>query len=675
MENIQHVKYVAVPLLNSGSSNEVQPMDPQKESTSSQQQCNRQTTTTLDYGIDDVPSWYLCLLFGFQHYLTMLGGAIAAPLIVSSVMCIGDDWVATSEIMSTILFVAGIATILQCAIGCRLPIIQGPTFIFLLPAMALFSTDKWKCVEPRQGTMPSNVSELNADYENGSIVNKTAAGESDIVDIGWQARMREIQGAIILASLLEVLIGATGLIGVLLRFIGPLTIAPVITLVALPLFSVAAHHCETNWWIAFLAMILIALFSQYLRNVDLPIFTRKDGKWRRTGFPIFRVFPVILAIAVSWIVCGILTVSDAIPNDPNHWGYKTRTDTKTDVLRKASWFRVPYPFQWGMPTFSVPAVLGMMSAVLAGIIESVGDYYACARLSGAPVPHNNVVNRGIFIEGISCVMIGIFGTGTGLTSYSENIGAISITRVASRRVMFAGASIMILLGVFGKFAALFVSIPEPVVGGLFVMLFGIITSVGISNLQLVDMNSSRNLFVFGVSVMLGMTLPIWLKQHPGAINTGIDSVDQTISVLAMTNMFVGGLVAFVLDNTIPGTKEERGIKTWHPESDSGDDDVKPNTVSITPSTYDLPYLMPAIRRCRWFRFVPICPTFQGFVRPPTGNTNDVTTAKNNENGFSDVTKSQGSIKTVQGDETFVYELQANTDFGNGEEMGVHVVTL
>jgi len=88
-----------------------------------------------------------------------------------------------------------------------------------------------------------------------------------------------------------------------------------------------------------------------------------------------------------------------------------------------------FPGQWGTPTVSVAAVFGLLAGVLSSIIESVGDYYACARLSGAPPPPKHAINRGIGIEGIGCLLSGAFGSGSGTTSYSQNIGAIGITKV------------------------------------------------------------------------------------------------------------------------------------------------------------------------------------------------------------------------------------------------------
>lgn len=81
---------------------------------------------------------------------------------------------------------------------------------------------------------------------------------------------------------------------------------------------------------------------------------------------------------------------------------------------------------------------------------------------------------------------------------------------------------MILLGILGKFGALFTTIPNPIVGGVFMVMFGMITAVGISNLQFVDLNSSRNLFILGFSLVFGMALPYWLTkpENAGIIKTG-----------------------------------------------------------------------------------------------------------------------------------------------------------
>uniref|UniRef100_U3J8G7 Solute carrier family 23 member 2 n=1 Tax=Anas platyrhynchos platyrhynchos TaxID=8840 RepID=U3J8G7_ANAPP len=213
--------------------------------------------------------------------------------------------------------------------------------------------------------------------------------------------------------------------------------------------------------------------------------------------------------------------------------------------------------------------------------------------------------KGIFIEGLSCVLDGVFGTGNGSTSSSPNIGVLGITKVGSRRVIQYGAAFMLLLGMVGKFSALFASLPDPVLGALFCTLFGMITAVGLSNLQFIDLNSSRNLFVLGFSIFFGLVLPSYLKQNP--LVTGITGIDQVLNVLLTTAMFVGGCVAFILDNTIPGSPEERGIRKWKKGVGKGSKSLDGM------ETYDLPFGMNFIKKYRCFSFLPISPTFMGYT--------------------------------------------------------------
>lgn len=84
-----------------------------------------------------------------------------------------------------------------------------------------------------------------------------------------------------------------------------------------------------------------------------------------------------------------------------------------------------------------------------------------------------------------------------------------------------GAFVVMTVGIIGKIGALFVSIPDPIVGGVFMVMFGMISAVGISNLQFADMNSSRNLFIVGFSIVFGLALPYYMEINPNAIDTGL----------------------------------------------------------------------------------------------------------------------------------------------------------
>ena len=181
-------------------------------------------------------------------------------------------------------------------------------------------------------------------------------------------------------------------------------------------------------------------------------------------------------------------------------------------------------------------------------------------LSGAPpYPTAKTINRGIGMEGVGCLIAGIMGTGNGTTSYSENIGAIALTGVGSRRVVQAGALLMIVFGMLGKFGALFTTIPQPIVGGMYCAMFGMIASVGLSNLQLVNLNSSRNLFILGFSFFMGLSVPEYFTANPLDFGEGWTWASDILNTLGKTGMAVGAFLALALDNTIPGTPEERGL--------------------------------------------------------------------------------------------------------------------
>ncbi|XP_055518172.1 solute carrier family 23 member 2 [Leucoraja erinacea] len=551
---------------------------------SSSKECPEPRQMDMIYSIEDVPPWYLCIFLGLQHYLTCFSGTIAVPFLLAEAMCVGYDQWATSQLIGTIFFCVGLTTLMQTTFGCRLPLFQASAFAFLAPARAILALDKWKC--NNTGLPFPNSSE----YMDTSHI--------------WHPRIREIQGAVLVSSLVEVVIGFLGLPGVLLDYIGPLTITPTVTLIGLSGYQAAGERAGKHWGIAMLTILLVLIFSQYARNIKLPlpVYRYKKG-WTAYKLQLFKMFPIILAILVSWFLCFIFTVTDVFPPDSDQYGYYARTDARKGVLDVAPWFKVPYPLQWGLPTVTLAGVIGMMSAVIASIIESIGDYYACARLSGAPTPPIHAINRGIMVEGCSCILDGLFGTGNGSTSSSPNIGVLGITKVGSRRVIQYGAAMMLLLGSIGKFSALFASLPDPVLGALFCTLFGMITAVGLSNLQFVDLNSSRNLFVLGFSIFFGLMLPSYVKRNP--LVTGVVEIDQVLNVLLTTAMFVGGCVAFILDNTIPGTTDERGIC----KSKIG---IVGYKTSDSKETYDLPIGMKYLRRYKLFSYLPICPTFTGY---------------------------------------------------------------
>ncbi|KAK7508507.1 hypothetical protein BaRGS_00000073 [Batillaria attramentaria] len=544
------------------------------ESQCDERENSRERSDEIMYRLDDTPPIHLSLFLGLQQVMMTIPGTLSIPLILSELLCADDPAPVRARLMSIAFFMCGLATVLQTTVGVRLPIIQGGSHSFLPPVITMMALERWRCADDPTG---------------GS-------------DGGWMERMREIQGNLMLASLTQVVLGSTGLLGFLLRFIGPLTITPTIALIGLSLTGVVTRLAHVHWPVAFLTIALVVVFALLLGryNQPVPVWTRQKG-CHFTRYPLLQLFSVLLAMSVSWLTCYVLTATDVIPNNVTHPAYLTRTDTRLHVIREAPWFTFPYPFQFGMPTISAGGFLGMLAATLASIIESVGDYFAAARVSQAPAPPSSAVNRGIAMEGVASIVSGMVGAGHATTSYSSNIGAIA---VASRRVFHTAGVLLLLCGVLGKVGAFFTLLPEPVVGGAMATMLAMVTSVGLTTVLYANMSTLRNLAIFGLAIMLGLTLSPWITENPDTISTGSLAFDQILIVLLGTPMCVGGFIGFLLDNIVPGTIEERGLVKWRVDAMKSATDESPRKL------YDIPYISDVIRKVPMCSFVPMSPSYR-----------------------------------------------------------------
>ena len=139
-----------------------------------------------------------------------------------------------------------------------------------------------------------------------------------------------------------------------------------------------------------------------------------------------------------------MTVDDVIFNSINGDDVTSYDITNVDD----SFDDNTYLGQWGLPQFVASAIIGMISGALASIIESIGGYFAAARMVAAPPVPSDGVNRGILMEGVACLWAGLIGSGCGVTSYSGNIGALAITRNGSPRIMYAATLVLCIFGTF-----------------------------------------------------------------------------------------------------------------------------------------------------------------------------------------------------------------------------------
>ncbi|PIK46971.1 putative solute carrier family 23 member 1 isoform X3 [Apostichopus japonicus] len=250
---------------------------------------------------------------------------------------------------------------------------------------------------------------------------------------------------------------------------------------------------------------------------------------------------------------------------------------------------------------------------MASIVESLGDYNACAAICDVPTPPDHAINRGIAVEGLGGVLSCIWGTGTGTASYSAPIVIIGITKVASRRVVQGVGVFCIIVSFLQVICSFFATIPAPVLGGTLIVKTGMIISVGISLLQKVNLSSSRNLFVLGLALFFGIVMPEYLKQNPDAIKTGSSTVDSSLTVLLETGIFVGFVSGVIFDNLIPGSPEERGLRQSSTSEETIEDGSEEDEEGAA-NCYDFPVGMSRIKRSRFADLIPVSPTFRGFGR-------------------------------------------------------------
>lgn len=457
------------------------------------------------YGLDDVPRPFLRALFlGVQHVLTMFGATVAVPLLLGPAMKFTVDEIAV--LVSSVMVASGVATLLQVNVGTRLPIIQGVSFSFLGPFFA-------------------------------------------IIAIHERASMPYIAGAIMTGAVIEALVGYTGLIGRLRAYIGPIVIGPVIALIGLALWTVGAPQAGLNWYLGGLTIILAFAFALVMAPKNR----------------FFQMFPILLAVVVVYLV--------ALLGSGAGW-FAAGTPGYVDFSRvgAAPWFRYDFwnigahgvIFPWGWPKFSLAFFLAVLAGYLASMIESYGDYHTISYISTAKDPTPKQISRGIGAEGVACFFTGVFG-GFASTSYTENIGLVGMTRVASRYVVNVAAIVLIVLGLFSKFGAVIATIPQPIVGGLYVTLFGLIASVGLTALLRADMNSQRNQMIVGFLLFFGLSLPAYFTGVPWvgfaghALKFEPQWLADIIQTIGSTGMAVAAIFGLLLDNLIPGTPEERGL--------------------------------------------------------------------------------------------------------------------
>jgi len=249
----------------------------------------------------------------------------------------------------------------------------------------------------------------------------------------------------LVGGIIEALIGGLGIIGKVKKLFSPLVTGVTIMLIGFSLAHVAVKYTFNFFADPSGASIpkatLIALIT-----FATTIYVALKGKGS------LRAMPVVVGAFVGYVVSLALGMADL------------------SLVKELPLFNLPRPLPWGRPLFDATAVVTLLFAFIVSIIESVGDYHAISAISEAPITNQNI-NRGIFSEGLSCSIAGLLGA-CGTTSYSENIGLVALTKVASRQVVQIGGIVLVLFSLIPKFSGVLASIPAPVLGGLTIALYG-----------------------------------------------------------------------------------------------------------------------------------------------------------------------------------------------------------
>ena len=209
--------------------------------------------------------------------------------------------------------------------------------------------------------------------------------------------------------------------------------------------------------------------------------------------------------------------------------------------------------------------------MIVSMIESVGDYYTCARVSGAPPPTPGIISRGLAAEGVSVMVAGLFRQGAGSTSSSGDIAIVALTGVASRAVLQVAALLLMVVGTLGKVSATLASLPPGIVGGVFCVVLASLVAVGWTNLQFVSMRQDRNVFILGFCLFNSLSIAgpggyfSTIDHNPFLFGTDSSSSSVWADIglaLCSSPMVISLVVALVLDNTIPATARDRGLHAW-----------------------------------------------------------------------------------------------------------------
>jgi NCS2 family nucleobase:cation symporter-2 len=231
----------------------------------------------------------------------------------------------------------------------------------------------------------------------------------------------------------------------------------------------------------------------------------------------------------------------------------------------ANWVGVTTPFFFGAPTFQISAIISMCIVALVIMTETTGDILAIGQIVDVKIDRRRLAD-GLRADGLSTVLGGVFNTFP-YTAFAQNVGLVSITGVRSRYVATFAGGVMVLLGLTPKMGAIVEGIPQPVLGGAGIALFGMVAASGVRTLSTVKFNN-RNILVVALSVGIAMV--------PVISNSFYNAFPSWFQTIFHSGISAGAIVAISLNLLLNSDKQRAKIEAQEQSGVSAHDAVREN---------------------------------------------------------------------------------------------------
>jgi xanthine permease len=356
-----------------------------------------------------------------------------------------------------------------------------------------------------------------------------------MIAIGKAEGITAIYGAIIAAGIIIMIMSQ--FMNKILRFFPPVVTGSVVVIIGTSLIGAAmgnivgqpdspGYGSGTSLFLATITLLSIVLMNRFFE-----------------GF--MKSISVLLSLVIGTAVAYFMGLVDF------------------STVGKASWFHMVEPFRFGMPTFHLSAIIAMVLVGIVSMVETTGVFFALADVCDKKIDGEDI-KRGLRAEGMAQVIGGIFQAFP-YTTYSQNVGLVALTGVKTRNVVVAACIIIMTLGLLPKVAALTTVIPNPVLGGAMIPLFGMVISSGVRQLVTVDFRRMENMLIVAVSVGLGLGVsiaPEVFSQLPNGLRLIMESGIVTGSFAAIfLNIILNGLRSQSVEDTIAVLKSEHSAES------------------------------------------------------------------------------------------------------------------